>query len=156
MRTIKGWVDRSYKVPNILKEIPIFAYDFQSVGRFDLELSYQWEKIRKEPNYSILGFDDHVRKARFWLIATYELMRVIKQFNKGDQRISSLYQIFRRVRVPLVKFEKVKSNGKEKYPNDFNVPLSAISKSGDNFGWAISPEKIITREELAQELYDLF
>ena len=161
MRDIKGWVDKSHKLPG-LKENAVLAYDFQSLGRVDLDLALESESIKSNnPNSieSALKLNKHATYARLWVIASYELIRNIKKIDKRIE-VENVYQKFRRVRVPLVKFEKVKDRkGKEyieKYPNDFENIVAAISTKDGEYGWAVSKTEIITREDLAQDLYDLF
>jgi hypothetical protein len=161
MRDIKGWVNKSHKLPG-LKENPMLAYDFQSLGRVDLDLVVESESIKNnDPNSieSALKLNRHATYARLWVIAGYELIRNIKKLDKHIE-VKNVYEKFRRVRVPLVKFERVKDKkGKryiERYPNDFDNVLAAISTKDGEYGWAVSVTEIITREDLAQDLYDLF
>ena len=157
MRNIKGWVDKSYKLPGI-KENPMIVYDFQSLGRVDVDLIGEWAGIRNnlETLKSSLIFNRHVTYARLWVIAGFELIRMLKKLDKCED-IDKVYQKFRRVRIPLVKFEKVQDKkGIDKYPSDFSRVMMARSIDKNEFGWAVSNTTIITRDELAQDLYDLF
>jgi hypothetical protein len=155
-RLPEEWVMKSYKLPMIIKN-PLLKYNFQALGRMDTKLSEEWkvivENLTNPPN--VLYFDEHNFMSALWVIGGYELIRVLNKIDKRPE-VHRAYELFTRVRVPMVKFEVPKISGKDVYPQDFGIARAAISTTDKSLGWAVADNTFISRDQLAQALYDLY
>lgn len=157
-RTLEGWIQESHRLPRIT-EFFLITPNFQSIGVLDLKLSTEWIEIRdtltEESN--LARFSQHSFLSSLWIMGAYEILRVLKNIAPGEE-INRVYELFRRVRVPMVKFEVPKTRGIADYPDDLGIAYGAISGQGENklLGWAVSSNVFISREDLANELYNLY
>lgn len=155
-RLPEGWIMRSFRIHEI-KENSLLTYNFQSLGRMDINLSGKWERIKYNltdpPN--ILLFDQVAFLSSLWVMGGYEFMRILKGIDKKSQ-VKDAYELFRRVRVPMVKFESPKNKGKEAYPGDFGIARPSIGIHDKSLGWAVAQDTFISRDQLAQVLYNLY
>ena len=151
-RTPEGWIKKSFKLPG-LPSNPLLTYNFQSLGDLDCRLVIEWEGIKGNlsDKSNILIFNQHNFISAMWVMAAYELVRIFKNLDARPE-VKETYELFRRVRIPLVKFEKP-VNGE---PTDFGIAHLAIGQSTKDLGWAIGPDTFISRNDLAESLYNLF
>lgn len=132
-------------------------YDLQSLGKLEYRLVQEWEVIKKDLTNpeNIFAFDSHSSLSRLWVIAGYEFLR---QISKSDKRpeVEDAHELFRRVRVPMVKYESPDDRNGISYAADFGMALLALSQDTQDVGWAVAPEVFISRNDLASALYNLY
>jgi hypothetical protein len=155
-RSFSDWVKKSHHLP-YLKENPLLSVNLQQIGRLDVQLLDEWEIIRKDLQdfNNIIRFNEHTFMSALWVMAGYEFVRILKRLDKRPET-KHTYELFRRVRIPLVKFESPKSNGKLDYREDFGIAQGAIGLETYEYGWAVAPNFFISRNELADSLYLLY
>lgn len=155
-RTPEKWTLKSFSIVEVI-ENPHLTYNLQWLGRMDIRLSKEWGEIKPGltdlPN--IIFFGEHAFQAYLWVICGYELVRELKKRDKRSD-VKEVYELFRRVRVPMVKFESPETKGELDYPEDFGIARAAVGSENKELGWAVSASVFISREQLAQALYDLF
>ncbi len=145
------WVKKSHKLPGI-KDCPWLAFDFQSLGALNELIEVMWNESNTQTSGSteeIVGKSHAFILLRAWLLATYEVVRVLKE---KDNKFAPVYKKLRRVRVPIAKYEPVKNRGAVVYPNDLTPPLLAVAN--DKLGWAFNENEYISKDDLIKELLD--
>ncbi len=81
--------------------------------------------------------------SRLWVLSGYEIVRILKATN--PDKYQKVYSLFRKVRIPLAKYEKP---GKSK-----KFSIARIGYREDKaIGWSVSETEFITRDELADIL----
>ena len=150
-RTLEGWVKKSHRLRGISQN-HLLPYNFQSLGKLDCILNDEWKamKHRLTEQENIIKFDHHSFQSSLWVMAAYELMRILKTIDARPES-KEVYKLFRRVRIPLVKFEAA-----EGHSHDFGIAYGAIGQETEDLGWAIGPKMFVTRNELADALYNLY
>lgn len=154
-RNLEGWVRKSHKLP--VSGEHLLIYNLQSIGRFDCSLSLEWEQMRNKLHEveNILKFDSYSFQSSLWVMAAYEIIRILKTIDQRPET-RKVYELFRRVRVPMVKFEAPKTRGKIDYADDFGIAMAALGRETNDIGWAVGPKMFISRNELADALYNLY
>jgi len=145
------WIKKSYELPGI-KDCPWLAFDFQSLGTLNELIEVMWNESNKKAvgsSEEIVGKSHAFVLLRVWLLATYEVVRVLKE---KDRKFAPIYKKLRRIRVPVAKYEPVKNNGVVVYPNDMTPPLHAVAS--DKLGWALNENEYISKDDLIKELLD--
>lgn len=155
-RSLQGWKVKSFKLPDA-KDYPLLTFNFQTLGRMDINLSSEWELIKNDldeiPN--VLKFDQHSLHSSLWVMGAYELLNILRRIDTRPE-VDEAFQLFRRVRVPMVKSEPVKNKGVIAYPDDIGIARPAIGNNDKALGWAVAPNVFISRNELADSLYKLY
>lgn len=156
-RTLEGWVKKSFAIPG-KEDNFLLTYNLQSIGRLDRDLSSEWSSMKDnltDPE-NIERFSQHAFLSSLWVMGTYEFVRVMKKLDPRPET-KLVYELFRRVRVPMVKFEPAQRvKGQSDYPGDFSIAQAAIGKNSKDLGWSVGPSAFISREQLAEELYKLY
>lgn len=159
MRTFDEWVIASHRLPGA-KENPWLTMDFQALGRLDIEIYELWETRKKliDPPKShsaqLFNIQESLRQqkafeySRLWVLAGYELVRILKESNPDKFQV--IHDRFRSVRIPLAKYEKALDKN-----HKLNIARLGIKASSGGIGWEISPQEFITREQLASSLLRL-
>lgn len=147
---------KSHKVFG-LRESPFLAYDFQSLGKLEYKLSQEWEGIKNDltDTENIQTFDNHAVLSRLWVLAGYEFIRQIRMSDKRPE-VEKAHELFRRVRIPMVKYEKPDDRSGISYSKDFGMAYLSLSQDTQDVGWAVASNVFISRNELANALYDLY
>jgi len=160
---LRRWIYVSHGLANIEKYAIISV---QEIGRLDCICIEGDTRIcsslgnETDISKNLLRDNDHFLFSKLWVLAAYELIRVIsKHYRKKSRiidktlysKIESVEKKFLRLRVPLAKFESAKHH--EKTDFGFAHPMIA-PKYG--CGWIISKDLIITRRELSDELLIIF
>ncbi|MDB5204411.1 MAG: hypothetical protein JWP09_439 [Candidatus Taylorbacteria bacterium] len=155
-RTLEGWIKKSFRFPS-QNPYQLLLYNFQALGKLDYKLSSEWEVIKDQLDdiKNIEKVDEISFLASLWVIAGYEFIRVLKKIDTRPE-VKKVYELFRRVRIPMVKFETPKTRNKPDYPSDFGIAHIALGRGTNELGWAISHEKFVSRDELANALYNLY
>lgn len=155
-RNVEGWVSRSFLIPGIDK-YPVLTYNFQALGILDCQLSEEWTQILRDPlilKGPTQKFSNHAHLSSLWVLGGYELLRFAKEKNGIDQNLRRVHDLFKRVRIPIAKFDTPRfRNGDPVYPTDYGNAYSGINQG--EYGWGVGPETFLSRDELAQELYNL-
>lgn len=153
---LEGWVMKSFKIPNP-KENLLLTCNFQSLGSMDINLLAEWQMIKDHltdpPN--VLTFAQHSFLSSLWVMGGYELIRILAKIDARPE-VEDAHQLFRRVRIPMVKFESPRNNGIEVYPGDFGIARPAIGTNDKSLGWAVAQNAFISRDQLADALYKLY
>ena len=152
-----------------LAHFPLVAVSrAQSIGRQDIELIRE-DQRRSRLDLAGLGtieesakLTDQIASSEQWVLTAYELVRVVFEYYKKRPEIADLAlgdlvvevrNIFARIRVPLAKME-----ASRKYTgnpgSDAPIPLPVLHQVL-GLGWALSPEFVISRRELADALLEL-
>lgn len=160
-RSVQGWIKKSFLIAG-LKENPMIAHNFQSLGSMDCKLSKEWNelwndslKTKTAPDH--MRFDELWFQSSLWVLGAYELLRYINQNFDRSSKVREAHSLFKRVRIPMVKFEPPKNRkGEPVYPTDYGKVLFVVSVSEGEYGWLVGPGAMISREELAQTLYNLY
>lgn len=155
-RTAEEWVKKSFLIPGRTQNTAL-TYNFQALGLLDCELTEDWETIMRDPlirEGPTQNFSRHAFLCSLWVLGGYELLRCMKEKEGDNPKLRSVYEMFKRVRIPIAKFEAPTMRDKTPiYPDDYGKAFSGINQ-GD-YGWGVGPDVFITRNELAQVLYDL-
>ena len=156
-RTFKDWVDKSWKLPGVVLN-PFLAIDLQSLGRLDVDLVEQWkfepELIVPPTNEKdqLFNIQESLRQqksfeySRLWVLAGYEIAMQLK--NNDPEKFRDTYNLFRKVRVPLVRYEKAGKNG-----DGQQIAMPGINTDIGEIGWEIEQGVFVTRNELAEKLF---
>ena len=131
------------------------------MGLLDCELSEEGIFLngKQDAVDYLMRFNKYCFQSALWVMGAYELMRVIK---KKDIRkeVEDVYQQFRRVRIPLTKFEFPTKGPKNKkvpeYPYDYGVARIAIETESGHLGWEVGSGVFISRNQLADSIYNLY
>lgn len=159
MREFKDWVNKSYKLPGV-KDNPFIVMDFQALGRLDGELTEASQSgneiisnpISESDNMHNLAASLNMQRlwdySRLWILAAYEVTRVLAQIDSA--KYGNIKKQLAQVRIPMAKYEKAGTGRNPKY--DRAHP--AIQRDNGDIGWVMTDGYFITREKLAQELFD--
>jgi hypothetical protein len=151
------WVSLSHKMSQVGFEY-LMIY-IQDLGRMDIELMRRDESILKtgkllesKPDLIIrhsLYLQESQALARFWTLGAYELMRIIKDSNPKVANIRSIYEIYRRIRIPLAKLEAATG-----YKEDQKF-AQLVLDSTRGIAWAVHESFIISRHELSDKFLSI-
>jgi hypothetical protein len=148
-----------------LAKFEVFAIiDAQEIGRLDCKCIEEDNRIcsglgnDSEREKNLMRDNDHFLFSKLWVLAAYELIRVIRvrcqkipvYLSKDlGSKIEILESKFLRLRVPLAKKEP------EKYhKNDAGIAYPTIHPQY-GFGWFVAKDLVVTRRELSDELLQI-
>ena len=149
---MQRWVFASYSVGKqdvrLFHLIPII----HSLGRLDCQLiESAHNALSPDPN-DISLFSDHFTLSYLWVLGTYEWIRTMHQSVKefpqfgAEQKARSQETelFFRRIRVPLAKFE-----GAKRYKETDGPIAYPATHSKDGAAWLLNSDTCITRLALS-------
>ncbi|MEW6713519.1 MAG: hypothetical protein AB1306_00305 [Nitrospirota bacterium] len=143
-----------------------FAESLNGLGRLDCAL-----RSAEIPYYNyIIGgkigepmdiVTDFHCLSNIWTMGMYEGLRILSQKLSKDSKLGKahsatdevnlLKQKFARVRIPLAKFEAASQS-----PTDYDYLSQSIGDSIKGWGWIVTDKTVIYRNELADDVLQLF
>lgn len=158
----KRWVQVSHGVAEIDSFLVLMT---QEIGRLDSRLTKENAKFVKLPQEKLqtiemsISLSDLLMYSRFWILGAYELVRIVDKacsknpaLFKGQlhKEIKDLKVCFARIRMPLAKLEPAEKHKETDGPIAFPILHKDLG-----VGWKVSPETVITRQELSDQLLEL-
>jgi hypothetical protein len=136
-----------------------------SLGRLDCTIIARDSQVvvRRRPldgGGYIYDTSESLSLSYFWVLGTYELVRVIDQRARaGDPfcaanfaGINKLKRNFERIRIPLAKLEASRKNE----TTDFRTAIPIFDFKLNSTAWVVAPKVVVRRRELANSLLYFF
>jgi len=140
---LQQWIDNSQCIKFI--EMTLIS-DVQGLGRLDVELIKETERLKTKPKLQRRTRLKHLTLSKLWILGAYELVRLMREITQKPNtlvpeetklEIHKTLKEFEKIRIPLTKFQMPRRQ-KPKKPNRLfaQFPDSFIDSSGE-VGWKV-------------------
>lgn len=165
-RSWDGWVKCGHKFAGLISRenqsrMIHISQNIQNIGKMDIELvelkkHLSINELRVGNMEQTLLLNELSFKEYLWVIAAFEVLRVVREFAliKKEKDFEILYEIFKKIRIPLAKAKRPDDTRGCNYTNNYDIPALVISEN--DVVWQISSKKFVSREFLADKMYNFF